>query len=139
MSVSLKSFVVEGKLAQSDVSLNGSGNTAYGVTGKLNADVQGFKAQLKVTDKTIQSVRAARAHRRSGARGRRESGCSNRWLTLPALAPRAQLINNVSLQPEDAALEIKKDGAGRVRGGDAGRARGTSAEACEPWSIWAPC
>jgi hypothetical protein len=96
MSVSLKSFVVEGKLAQSDVSLNGAGKTSYGGKATLNASLpEGLSAKLVFTDKTVQSVRASGGRGRAGqsarsrARGRRESAAP--IVGSPArLSPRAR-------------------------------------------------
>ena len=70
---SLKSFVIEGKLAQEGLSTNGAGETRYGVNGTLNGSLpEGLKMKVKVSDKTVQSVRTrgcvARGHRRAGAR-----------------------------------------------------------------------
>ena len=69
---SLKSFVVEGNLAQKGVSANGAGDTSYGAKGTLNANLpEGLKAKLKISDKTLSSVRArARARGRIAARAR---------------------------------------------------------------------
>ena len=66
---SLKSFVVEGNLAQQGLSTNGAGTTSYGGKGTLNANLpEGVKAKLKISDKTLSSVRGgARARGRIGA------------------------------------------------------------------------
>ena len=88
---SLKSFVVEGNLAQKGVSTNGAGTTSYGAKGTLNAGLQqGLKAKLIISDKTLSSVRArARAHRAARARGRAANLCRIIWLTFGTAPARA--------------------------------------------------
>ena len=135
---SLKSFVVEGNLAQKGLSTNGAGETSYGAKGTLNANLpEGLKAKVKISDKTLSSVRArasacGRIARRARAGGA-EIFAYNSAHASPPL-PRAQLANNLSIQPEDASIEVTKDGAAPAARAARGRARGWLAEACKPWA-----
>ena len=110
MSVSLKSFVVEGKLAQEGVSTGGGGETKYRVTGSLNANLpEGLKAKLTVTDRTVQSVRAEGE----------SAGQSARWRAREARIGLLQSLAHLAgSRPARAAHQQRVAAAGGRRPGD---------------------
>ena len=118
---SLQSFKVEASATQKGVSTAKLGETGYKVSGVLSASLpEGLSAKLNVTDKTLQSVRAAAARARDAAarprRGRAAADASP--------MPHPQLAGKDPTRPEGASLEIKKGGAWRARGARRGaRAR----------------
>jgi len=105
--ITLKSFEVEGNLAQKDVRTNDLGKTSYGAKGALKADLQqGLKAQLKISDRTINSVRA-RACARAGER--------------PACLRDRMIPSLIAAPARAAGQQLQPAAGGRVHRGHQGR------------------
>ena len=82
MSFSLKSFVGEANVTQSDITGSGSealGKTGWSLKGNLNASLpEGLSAKLTLTDRSLVSVRARGAARRARTRNRARRGARAR-------------------------------------------------------------